>query len=147
MSDELIRKYPSNELLELQATSVAIADKSLKIFWFNKSFKKDIGTGKIKGASIKSLFNINLPDEKIISGSAKSFVVPLTDKNKNIVITPLFMQSKKEVEAYFIEMLPLVDTDFQQSAENEKLRRNLSFQTELQSILVLLVKEICSHFV
>ena len=141
MSDELIRKYPSNELLELQATSVAIADKSLKIFWFNKSFKKDIGTGKIKGASIKSLFNINLPDEKIISGSAKSFVVPLTDKNKNIVITPLFMQSKKEVEAYFIEMLPLVDTDFQQSAENEKLRRNLSFQTELQSILVLLVKE------
>lgn len=141
MSDELIRKYTSQELLELQATSVAIADKSLKIFWFNKSFKKDIGTGKIKGTSIKSLFNINFPDEKIKSGSAKSFVVPLTDKNKNIVITPLFSQSKRKVEAYFIEMLPLVDSNFQQSAENEKLRRNLSFQNELQSILVLLVKE------
>ena len=141
MSDELIRKYLSKELLELQATSVALADKSFKIFWFNKSFKKDIGTGKIKGASLKSLFNINTPDKKITSGSARSFVVPLTDKNKNIVITPLFAQSKKEVEAYFIEMLPLVDSAFQQSAENEKLRRNLLYQNELQSILVLLVKE------
>jgi signal transduction histidine kinase/CheY-like chemotaxis protein len=141
MSDELIRKYKSKELLELQTTSVALADKTFKIFWFNKSFKKDIGTGKIKGTSLKSLFNINSPDEKLISGSAKSFVIPLTDKNKNIIITPLFSQSKKEIEAYFIEMLPLVDSDFQQNAEKEKLRRNLVFQNELQSILVLLVKE------
>ena len=141
MSDELIRKYKSKELLELQTASVALVDKTFKIFWFNKSFKKDIGTGKIKGASLKSLFNINTPDEKIISGSAKSFVVPLADKNKNIIITPLFSQSKKEVDAYFIEMLPVVDSDYEQSAEKEKLRRNLVFQNELQSILVLLVKE------
>lgn len=141
MSDELIRKYKSKELLELQTTSVALVDKTFKIFWFNKSFKKDIGTGKIKGASLKSLFNINTPNEKTISGSAKSFVVPLADKNKNIIITPLFSQSKKEVEAYFIEMLPLVDSDYEQSAEKEKLRRNLVFQNELQSILILLVKE------
>jgi signal transduction histidine kinase/CheY-like chemotaxis protein len=141
MSDELIRKYKSKELLELQTASVALADKTFKIFWFNKSFKKDIGTGKIKGTSLKSLFNINTPDEKIISGSAKSFVVPLADKNKNIIITPLFSQSKKEVDAYFIEMLPLVDSDYQRNAEKEKLRRNLIFQNELQSILVLLVKE------
>lgn len=141
MSDELIRKYKSKELLELQTASVALADKAFKIFWFNKSFKKDIGTGKIKGTSLKSLFNINTPDEKIISGSAKSFVVPLADKNKNIIITPLFSQSKKDVEAYFIEMLPLLDSDFPQNEEKEKLRRNLFFQNELQSILVLLVKE------
>ena len=130
MSDELIRKYKSKELLELQTASVALVDKTFKIFWFNKSFKKDIGTGKIKGASLKSLFNINTPDEKTISGSAKSFVVPLADKNKNIIITPLFSQSKKEVDAYFIEMLPLVDSDYEQSAEKEKLRRNLVFQNE-----------------
>ena len=141
MSDELIRKYKSKELLELQTVSVALADKTFKIFWFNKSFKKDIGTGKIKGTSLKSLFNINTPDEKIISSSAKSFVVPLADKNKNIIITPLFSKSKNEVDAYFIEMLPLVDSDYKQSEEKEKLRRNLVFQNELQSILVLLVKE------
>ncbi len=141
MSDELIRKYKSKELLELQTASVALADKTFKIFWFNKSFKKDIGTGKIKGTSLKSLFNINTPDEKIISSSAKSFVVPLADKNKNIIITPLFSKSKNEVDAYFIEMLPLVDSDIKQNEEKEKLRRNLVFQNELQSILVLLVKE------
>ena len=141
MSDELIRKYKSKELLELQTASVALADRTFKIFWFNKSFKKDIGTGKIKGTSLKSLFNINTPDEKIISSSAKSFVVPLADKNKNIIITPLFSKSKNEVDAYFIEMLPLVDSDYKQSEEKEKLRRNLVFQNELQSILVLLVKE------
>ena len=38
-------------------------------------------------------------------------------------------------------MLPLVDSDFKQNEEKEKLRRNLVFQNELQSILVLLVKE------
>ena len=141
MSDELIRKYKSKELLELQTASVALADKTFKIFWFNKSFKKDIGTRKIKSTSLKSLFNINTPNEKIISGSVKSFVVPLADKNKNIIITPLFSKSKKEVDAYFIELLPIVDSDYQQSVEKEKLRRNLVFQNELQSILVLLVKE------
>jgi len=141
MSDELIRKYKSKELLELQTAAVALADKTFKIFWFNKSFKKDIGTGKIKGSSLKSLFNINTPAEKTISSSAKSFVVPLADKNKNIIITPLFSKSKNEVDAYFIEMLPLVDSDYKQSEEKEMLRRNLVFQNELQSILVLLVKE------
>lgn len=141
MSDELIRKYKSKDLLEIQTASVALADKSFKIFWFNRSFKKDIGTGKIKGVSLKSLFNINTPDVKTLAKSAKSFVVPLADKNKNVIITPLFAKSNKEIDAYFIEMLPLVTSDFKQSAEKEKVRRNLVFQNELQSILVLLVKE------
>ena len=141
MSDALIRKYKSEEILELQTTSVALADKSFKIFWYNKSFKKDIGTGKIKGTSLKSLFNINTPDENIISDSTKSFVIPLADKNKNIIITPLFTQSKKEVDAYLIEMIPLVDSDYKQNSDNEKFQRNLLFQNELQNILVLLVKE------
>nr|MCU0343083.1 hypothetical protein [Ignavibacterium sp.] len=141
MSDELIRKYKSKELLEIQTASVALTDRTFKIFWFNKSFKKDIGSGKIKGVSLKSLFSINTPEEKTILSSAKSFVVPLADKNKNIIITPLFSQSKKVVDAYFIEMLPLLDSDYQRSADKEKLRRNLVFQNELQSILLLLVKE------
>ncbi|HCY75312.1 MAG TPA: hypothetical protein DHV28_05285 [Ignavibacteriales bacterium] len=145
MSDDIVRKYQTNELLELQTTSVALADKSFKIIWFNKSFKKDIGTGKIKGASLKSLFNINTPDEKKLFDSAKSFVVPIPDKNRNIIITPIFSDSKKVIDAYFIEMLPLAAMDYQYDAEKEKLQRNLVFQKELQSILVLLVKEKFIH--
>ncbi|MBK7227727.1 MAG: response regulator [Ignavibacteriales bacterium] len=140
MSDDLIRKYLSKELLELQATSIALADISFKIIWYNKSFKQEIGPGKIKGSSLKTLFNINTPDQNNIPNSSGSFVVPIADKNKNIVITPL-LSKIKEAELYFIEMLPLVDSDFQQSAEKEKLRRNLLFQNELQSILVLMVRE------
>ncbi|MFZ1518920.1 MAG: ATP-binding protein [Ignavibacteriaceae bacterium] len=141
MSDDIIRKYKSNDLLELQTTSVALVDKSFKIFWFNKSFKKDIGLGKIKGTSLKTLFSINTPDEDAILGSAKSFVVPLADKNKNIIITPIFSKSKKEADSYFVEMLPIVDSEIQPKVEKEKVRRNLLFQSELQSLLVLLVKE------
>ena len=141
MSDELIRKYKSIDLLESQNTSVALADKSFKIFWFNKSFKKDIGSGKIKGASLKSLFNINTPNSKLIEESSRSFVVPLSDKNKNIVINPIYYKSKNLVEAFLIELLPIANTDSDLSADKEKLRRNLLFQNELQSLLVLLVKE------
>lgn len=141
MSDDIIRKYKSNDLLELQTTSVALVDKFFKIFWFNKSFKKDIGIGKIKGTSLKTLFSINNPNESNIFGSTKSLVVPLADKNKNIIITPIFSKTKKEVEAYFVEMLPIVDSEIQPNAEKEKVRRNLLFQNELQSLLVLLVKE------
>ena len=141
MYDDLIRKYNSKELLELQTTSVALTDKSFKIFWFNKSFKKDIGSGKIKGSSLKSLFSINTPDKNITSRSTKSFVVPLADKNKNIVITPIYSKSKKSIDAYFVELLPIVSSDYKYSEEKEELRRNLLFQNELRSLLVLLVKE------
>ena len=141
MSDELISKYNSKDILELQNASVALADKSFKVFWFNKSFKKDIGSGKIKGVSLKSLFNINTPDELSIKGSYKSFVVPLPDKNKNIIITPVFIKSKNDFDAFLIELIPVIGSDSKFSAEQEKLRRNLLFQNELQSLLVLLVKE------
>jgi signal transduction histidine kinase/CheY-like chemotaxis protein len=141
MSDELIRKYNSKNLLELQNTSVALVDKFFKVFWFNKSFKRDIGSGKIKGTSLKSLFNINTPEEQSIKGSSKSFVVPLSDKNKNIVITPVFSKSKNEADVFLVELLPIVDFDSRFSADKEKIKRNLIFQNEFQSLLFLLVKE------
>jgi signal transduction histidine kinase/CheY-like chemotaxis protein len=141
MPDEIKRKYNSFDLLEIQNTSVALTDKTFKIIWFNKSFKKDIGTGKIKGSTLKSLFNINTPSEKIYSGLAKSYVVPVPHKDKNVVITPIFSSNKKEPEAFFVELLPIVESDVQLTADKEAMRRNILFQTELQSILVLLVKE------
>lgn len=141
MSDDLIRKYQSLNLLELQTTSVALVDKLFKVIWFNKSFKKDIGTGKIKGVSIKTLFGIDPPKDNPNYEPTKSFVVPASEKNKNIIITPLFNKQKKDIEAYFIELTPIVVTDFNQSEAQEKLRRNLFFQSELQSILFLLIKE------
>lgn len=141
MSDDITGKYDLINLLELQNTSVALADKSFKIFWFNKSFKKDIGNGKIKGASLKSLFNINAPDSSTIKDSKKSFAVPLPDINKNIIITPVLSQIKNEPESFLIELLPIINSDSQFSTEKEEVKQNLQFQNELQSLLVLLVQE------
>jgi signal transduction histidine kinase len=141
MLEDLDRKYNSFELLEVQNTSIALTDKTFKIIWFNKSFKKDIGTGKIKGSTLKSLFNINTPAEKTYSGFAKSYVVPVPHKNKNVIITPVFLSNKEKPETYFVELLPIVESDVQLTADKEIMRRNILFQTELQSILVLLVKE------
>ena len=142
MSDEIIRKYKLLDLLELQTTSVALADSTFKIYWYNRSFKKDIGPGKLKGISLKTLFSINTPDSLTKLSSPKSFVVPLADKNKNIIITPIVLdQKKKEPESYLIEMIPVFDSELKQDSDKEKFKRNLLFQRELQSLLVLLVKE------
>jgi len=141
MSDEIIRKYQSLNLLELQTTSVAIADKSFKVIWFNQSFKKDIGSGKVKGVSLKTLFNISSLNENNHYELNKSFVVPASDKNKNIIITPLPGKNKKIIDGFFIELSPIVVADLNQIEAQEKLRRNLFFQSELQSILFLLIKE------
>ena len=48
MSDELIRKYKSKELLELQTASVALADKHLKYSGSIKALKKTLEPGKSK---------------------------------------------------------------------------------------------------
>jgi hypothetical protein len=49
--------------------------KRLEYFGSIKVLKKILELGKIKGTSLKSLFNINTPDEKILFGPAKSFVM------------------------------------------------------------------------
>lgn len=141
MPDEVSKKYNFEELLAYQNTSVALADKSFKIIWYNEGFKKDVGAGKIKGATLKSLLNVKILDENVSESSLKAFVIPLPDKNKNVIITPVSSKSKKNRDSYFIELIPVSDSDLQRDSEKEKLRRNLLFQHELQNILAVLVKE------
>ena len=40
MVEKIISKYALKEILELDKDSLAIADKNLKILWFNKNFKR-----------------------------------------------------------------------------------------------------------
>ncbi|MCK7528731.1 MAG: hypothetical protein MZV64_69830 [Ignavibacteriales bacterium] len=44
----------------------------------------------------------------------------MPDKNKNIVITPINSKLKNQAEAFFIELLPIIDSDSQYSSEKEK---------------------------
>ena len=87
MSDDILSKYAAEDLLALQNAAVAIATNDLKIAWYNQSFKKNFGTGRMKGISITNLFSIS--ETEILSNikSKKSFVHPLADSNSNVIIT------------------------------------------------------------
>ena len=139
MSDDLLRRINAIDLFELQNTGIALTDKTFKVTWFNKSFKKTAGTGRIKGISLTSLFNISLPNESELTSASKSIVVPLPSYGKNLIITPISQQKKNDTGAFFVELFPL--SDYSGDIQNDQIIQNLKFQKELQEILVLLLKE------
>lgn len=128
------------ELLELQNSAIAIADENLKIVWYNKNFKSNCGTNRIKGVSLSSIFGINLPEEFNFKNLNKALVIPLPDSGKNIVLTYFPAQHRSATSAFFIELIPIVD-QYQAEQDADFLQRSIRFQNELQSILTLLVKE------
>lgn len=65
MSDDILSKCAAEEFLALQNAAIAIAKNNLKIAWYNQSFKKNFGAGRIKGLSITNLFSIS--ETKILS--------------------------------------------------------------------------------
>ena len=142
MSDDILSKYAAAELLALQNAAVAFAKNDLKIAWYNQSFKKNLGAGRIKGISITNLFSIS--ETKILSNikSKKSFVHPLNDSNSNVIITPIFKKTKKELlRGYFIELVKLRQSDSGVNIDLKLVEQNIAFLNELEKLLVLLVKE------
>lgn len=139
MSDDLLRRINATDLFEIQNTGIALTDKSFKLTWFNKSFKKVVGTGRLKGVSLSSLFNITLPNENEAISGSKSIVVPLPSYGKNLIITPISKEKKNSDVVFFVELFPL--SDFSNDLQNDQIIQNLKFQKELQEILVLLLKE------
>ncbi|MCW9064891.1 MAG: response regulator, partial [Ignavibacteriaceae bacterium] len=142
MSDDILSKYAAEELLAFQNAAVAFAKNDLKIAWYNQSFKKYFGAGRLKGISITNLFSIS---ESIILSkikSQKSFVHPLTDSNNNVIITPIFKKTKKRpLEGYFIELVQLKQSETKLNVDLNFAERNIAFLSELEKLLVLLVKE------
>jgi len=139
-ADKTLKYADYLELLELQNSSIAIADENLKISWYNKNFKANCGTNRIKGASLTSIFGINLPEEFNIKNLNKSLIIPLPDSGKNIILTSFPSQHRSSSSTFFVELLPIVD-NYQAKQDNDFLQRSIRFQNELQNILVLLVKE------
>jgi signal transduction histidine kinase/CheY-like chemotaxis protein len=142
MSDDVLSKYAAEEFLTLQNAAVAIANNDLKIAWYNQSFKKYLGTGRIKGVSITNLFSIS--ETKILSNtkSKKPFVHPLTDSNSNVIITPIFKKTKKNPPiGYSIELVKLRQSDSGLNIDLKLVERNIAFLNELEKLFVILVKE------
>lgn len=142
MSDDVLSKFAAEEFLAHQNAAVAIANNDLKIAWYNQSFKKYFGAGRIKGISITNLFSIS--ETKILSNtkSKKLFVHPLTDSNSNVIITPIFKKTKKNpLIGYSIELVQLRQSETGLNIDLKLVERNIAFSNELEKLFVILVKE------
>ena len=132
MAANPIDKYAAEELFGIQSTAIAIADKNKKIVWFNQSFKKNYGTGRIKGVPINSLFNLELPDLPLTLKNQKSLVHPLPKSNNNLVVTPLRTKAKRGMlDGYMLELVAITQSTPDSSYDAEILQRNIVFPERL----------------
>jgi signal transduction histidine kinase/CheY-like chemotaxis protein len=142
MAGNPVDKYAAEELFGIQSAAIALADKNKKVVWFNQSFKKYYGTGRIKGVTINNLFNLELPDLPLTFENQKSLIQPLAKSNSSIIITPLHTKTKKRMlDGYMLEIVSINQSTPDSSYDAEILQRNIAFQNELQQVLILLDKE------
>ena len=142
MAGNPIDKYAAEELFGIQSAAIAIADKNKKVVWFNQSFKKNYGTGRIKGVTINNLFNLELPDLTLAFKNQKSLTHPLAKTNSSLIVTPLHTKTKKRVlDGYMLELVAVSQSTPDSSFDAEILQGNIAFQNELQQVLILLDKE------
>ena len=140
-SDE-ISKYTLDGVLEVQNAPLAIADERGKIIWYNNSFGQNFKQGNIKGKSVSKLFALNEDEYNSKLNSTNSFVHPLPEANKNLIISPLYSKDEKQKSnGYFIELVPTNLTDNEAGKDKDILERNNDFLGALENLLVLLVKE------
>ena len=142
MAGNPIDKYAAEELFGIQSAAIAIADRNNKVVWFNQSFKKKYGTGRIKGVTINSLFNLELPNLPLTFKNQKSLVHPLPKSNNNLIVTPLHTKAKKRVlDGYMLELVAISQSTPDSSYDAEILQRNITFQNNLRQVLILLDNE------
>ncbi len=146
MPRNVLAKYAADYLFNLQNAAIAIADKNFKIVWYNQSFKKSFGSGRIKNIGIEKLFNLPEDSFSLSLKSKKIFTSVLSDSNKLLTVKPLSAGSNKTTE-FIVEISSAESSDKVNIEDTYLLERNIKFQNELQNILFLLVKESSSQVV
>lgn len=142
MPRSIIAKYAAEDLFDVQNAAVAFADENQKINWFNNSFKRIVGSGRIKGISFANLFDIPSPGLENILSKKKPLIRNLPSFKSNLVITSLYSKDKKKkLCGYMLELTSENLFDTRVANGTEQSNDNSSFQNHLQDILVLLVKE------
>jgi signal transduction histidine kinase len=123
-------------------TPVAITDGSLKITWFNSAFKNYFTTPRLKGKTLVSLLKSVEVEEEIDSTLKKPTSVKIPQINRELYITPLFSQIKKNKPDHYKLEVVHSPIEVKDKISNEKINSaNVEFRNELQNILTLLVKE------
>jgi len=138
MPSSILAKY-SPELILGESSPIAITDNKLIIIWFNKSFKKIFPDSRLKGKNfVKLLVSIGIQSEiELHTKRISNF--PLNKIKKDVQITPLFGNNKKNPDNYKLELINQEETIKSKRSSQENI--TLDFQNELQDILTLLLKE------
>jgi len=134
MLDKIIAKYIAGEFLKNEDYPAAILDPHLRFIWFNKKFKETTGVKLAKGKYFPDLFSgISEKDFKSMR-QAKYYNFNIPGKY-DFRIKPL---KSRTTEGY---LLNISESNGKHDTDTEMVQKNLLFQTELQNVLTLLVKE------
>jgi len=140
MSDKIISNYGPEALFGIQNASVAVANADQKIVWYNKSFKKKFGKGRLKGSNFFKLFSI--PEKQFLANTQKAFAHSIPESNQNVYITPIVSKDGiSKQPGYFIELVSKTDRSSNLAFNSLVVDRNITFLNELKELLVLLAKE------
>lgn len=141
MPSSIFAKY-SPEIIFGDSSPVAITDSSLKIIWFNKSFKERFPDKRLKGKTLAGLLNSVGVDKEIDSVLKKPAIHRLPQLNTELHIIPLISQSQKgKPENYKLELINADNQLLSKKESDRQVKDDIDFRTELQEILTLLVKE------
>jgi signal transduction histidine kinase/CheY-like chemotaxis protein len=136
MVDKIISKYALKEILEHDKDSLAIADKNLKILWFNKNFKKNSGIERIKGKSVSKLFQYS-EIESLLLDKQGSASIKIPGFDNKLLVTPL--KTDKRLDGYLLKL----EVKNKSGVKDNIPAKNhiIDFQQQFHEILSLLVKE------
>lgn len=128
MLKKIVSKYALEKLLESEDSGLIIADNNLKIIWYNKKIKELTPLPRIKGKSLKTLFE-NFTYDK---DRPNNDICEFKEKNNSVFVEVL--KNAKSVDGYFVKVIP--DYSIKQNSASDD-----SFINELQKIFTLLIKE------
>ena len=137
MHESAISQLALKELAESESISFAVADKSQKIEWCNKSFKSNFPSKRITGSTINKLLNSSQPVD--IPQNKKQSVIILPGKRKSLTITRL--KSNNKITGYLLQIEKIEKKKESPERKTSQLNKDLQLPKELQQILTLLVKE------
>ena len=124
MPSSILAKY-SPELILGESSPIAITDNKLIIIWFNKSFKKIFPDSRLKGKNfVKLLVSIGIQSEiELHTKRISNF--PLNKIKKDVQITPLFGNNKKNPDNYKLELINQEETIKSKRSSQENITLDL----------------------
>jgi signal transduction histidine kinase/CheY-like chemotaxis protein len=136
MSENFPSLESAAKYFETVKEGIAITDNEYKIIWYNKKFKEIFELKKLKGASFLKVIE-NLTPLKFTGILPDSISLP----THNSIIRIIPVGAKKKAGSGYIIKVELNERKFAEGYDEELLKNNLLFQSELKNILSLLLKE------